>query len=466
MRQVTPLQSEKRAEGIYSMSENVNYPDILGLITGGDRLNVSVVQAALAVRPQPARSGRAFETVLLLQNAANLPAEVIVSLLLPDQDAKRQKGRFGAKMTKLSIILAPAEVGYVSLPAACHPETAPGAYKIGVELDVKVQGKPARVRAQTGGGTVDPATMPETALKQIEALKKMAFGITKRMGRNIIDVPLEVTLGKPEPMPELKPGWVSVCKLTDYRDDRLLLHAYGETLQVQSLPSFKRANIYKPLVETTQIRFGTAGFPLKEPEAHAIAKLMTIILEFAAPKMTGHGYTNAGVYGVTPLLERDPLTLDRAMMLPHWTRAMLKAIARDERVASHPVQAATRLVYDELLRDSIEYAFELVETATGENLGSPEEMEHYADRVIELLKSGQGDSGLDFNRVYLPLIMGGIIVNDQMLTEKEDPAELLKGISHALEARLQTDPNADPTIVDMTGLLLERTGQKYGYRLN
>jgi hypothetical protein len=107
-----------------------------------------------------------------------------------------------------------------------------------------------------------------------------------------------------------------------------------------------------------------------------------------------------------------------------------------------------------------------VETATGENLGSPEEMEHYADRVIEMLKSGQGDSELDFNRVYLPLIMGGIIVNDQMLTEKEDPAELLKGISHALEARLQTDPNADPTIVDMTGLLLERTGQKYGYRLN
>lgn len=448
------------------MSENVNYPDILGLITGGDRLNVGAVQAALAVRPQPARAGRAFETLLLLQNAASQPAEVMVTLLLPDQDAKRQKGRFATKTTRLSVTIAPAEVGYVSLPAACHPDTAPGAYKVGVELDVKTRGRTARLRAQTGGGAVDRSTLPEPVLAQIDTLKRLTYTTSKRLGRNVVDAPFEVTLGKPEPLPELKPGWVSVCKLIDFRDDRLLLHAYGELLQVQSLPGFKRSNVYKPLVETTYTRFASAGFSLKDAEAHAIAKLMTIILEYASPKMTGHGYSNAGVYGVTPLLERDPLTLERALMLPHWARAMLKAIASDERVASHPVQAVTRLVYDDLLRDGIEYAFDLVETATGESLGSPEEMEHYADSVIEMLQSGKSNSGLDFNRVYLPLVMGGILVNDQMLMEKEDPAELLKAASHTLEARLQSTPDADSTIIEMTGLLLERTGQKYGYRLN
>jgi hypothetical protein len=445
---------------------SVNYPDILGLITGGDRLNIGAVQAALAVRPQPARAGRAFESVLLLQNASNLPVEVIVSLLLPDQDAKRQKGRFVTKTAKLSVTIAPAEVGYVSLPAACHPETTPGAYKIGVELDVKTRGKTSRLRSPTGGGEVDPATLPEPTLNRIDALKKLTFVTAKRLGRNIIDVPFEVTLGRPEPLPELKPGWVSVCKLTDFRDDRLLLHAYGEALQIQSLPSFKRTLVYKPLVETTAARFASAGFPLEASEASAIAKLMTIILEYASPKVTGHGYTNAGVFAITPLLERNPLTLERALMLPHWTRAMLKAIARDERVASHPVQAITRLVYDDLLRDGIEYAFELVETATGENLGSAEEMEQYADRLIEMLKSARSDSGLDFNRVYLPLLMGGVLINDQMLMEKEDPAELLKAASHTLEARLQSIPDADDTIVEMMGLLLERTGQKYGYRLS
>lgn len=442
--------------------KTINYPDVLGYITGGVRQSIGALHGAVAVRPHPVRAGRPFELVVLLQNAGNTPVDVSAAVRLPDQDAKRQKGRFATKTPHVTAQLLAGETGYIALPCMCHPETAPhDEYKLAVEIESKPHGKPERIRQADGGGAFDPDRLDAPKRAALDALKPLTFGVGR--GGNRLELTFGVLNVGAGASGDLKPGWVSLCRLADFNDDRLLLHTYGKPLQVEALPTLKRTTLLKPLTQATAQRFGDAGNTLDEFEARAIAKLMMLILEYASPKFTGHGYQAAGRFAITPLLERSPLELDSPDLLPHWGRGLLRFIDRDSRAAAGAAQVVLRMLYDDLLRDAIEWGFELVEGATGIDIGSLEERAAYADSLLDALRA---QSGVTFSQAYLPLVMGGILINDSLLIEREDPAELLKGVSHALEARLPDLDENDAPIQEITDLLLERTAQKYGYKLN
>ncbi len=417
------------------MPDSPNYPDILGLITGGDRCNIGMAQVAVAVRPRLVRAGRPFEVILLVQNAADSVIDVSMALQLPSVDAHRKPDRFIGKTQRLVVEVKAAEVGYVMLPVTTLPDTAiSDDYKIGVEIEVRTPGKANRIRSNEGGGAVDTDFLSDETKTAIDALRIVNFSTEKRRGRGIIDVGLTVMSGTVGKIPDLTPGWVSVCKVSDYQDDRLLLERYGTLVQVNTLPRLKRQLLLQPLIETTESRFKAAGFPLKEAEATAIAKLMTLVLEYATPRVTAHGAIVARGYDVEGLLGRDSFEQDKPPVLPHWFRGMLGTIEIDARAATHPAQVITRYLYDDLLRDAVDLGFDLITEATGENFGSSEEQDAYREQLIDLLKA---KNGLDFNRVYLPLVMGGILISDQIAIAKENPAELLNAIGMTLEDRFE-----------------------------
>jgi hypothetical protein len=453
------------------MATTTNYPDVLGAITDDLRQTIGVMQTALALRgtatPDSAivRAGRPFEVLLLLQNASTAVCDVIVTLRLPDVDAKRVKGRFAAKVARTAVIVHAGEVGVIALPCLTQPDTAPGdGYKLALEVEVKPQSKPERIRAESDGAAFDLARVSDAVRAQIESLRALAWNAGRGGAR--LDLTFGVLAGSSAPAPsaaDLKPGWISVCTLADLNDDRILLHAYGKQLQIEALPLLKRAPLLDSLTKTTAARFADAGLPLEDAEARIIAKLLTTIVEFANPKSTQHGYLAAGKYAITPLMERNPLERSSPELLPHWCRALLRLIARDARAAPAAPNVVNRLIYDDLLRDGVEWGFQLVETATGEDIGDAAERAAYADVLIGALRA---KTGVAFNQVYLPLVMGGILINDLLLMEREDPAELLKGVSHALEARVPTLEAHDAPIQELTDTLLERTAQKYGYKLN
>lgn len=443
-----------------------NYPDILGAITGGPRCGIGVAQVALAVRPRVVRTGRPFEVLLLVQNASDVSVDVTATLQLPEADAKKQRGRFISKKTRLVVGMAPAEVGCVLLPAACLADTATGdGYKVGVEVEVKPLSKPRRVRHADGGAPVNYEGLSDASVERIEELKGLTFWTTRRMGlgKTIIEAPFSVMPGRIGQIIDFTPGWVSVTALTDFKDNRYLLHLYGDRLRLNALPQLRRGLLYTPLVEATSTRFKQAGYPLHEAEAALIAKLLMLILEYAMPKETGHGFVAAGRYGVTPLLERDLQQLEAPPDLPDWCLHLLRAIDRDERVIERAGQMIIRYLYPNLLRDGIRHGFDLVLTATGEDLGSPQELEEYGDTVLEMLEAKQG---MDFSHVYLPLLMGGILVHDRLPLPKEDPSDLLKSATAALELRRPECSEEDLPIYDITSRLLEGAGQKYGLQLS
>ena len=445
------------------MSESLSYPDVLGLITGGQRCNIGNAQVALAVRPRVVRSGCPFEVIVLMQNASDADIDVALTLHLPGVDAKRQRDRFITQNQRMVVRVKGAEVGYVVLPISTLADTAVSdGYKFGVEIDVKALARGNRIRKSEGGGSVPLETMSDETKAALDALKTLTFYTAKHMARNLIDLPVTVMSGTLGSLADFTPGWVSLCKVSDYGDTRLLLHHFGPTVQVNLLPKLKRALLFKPLLDTTTQRFADAGYPLKEAEAEAIAKLLTLVLEFATPRINAHGNIAARNFDVEALLLRDPFTFDLPPVFPFWFRAMIATLERDERAASYPEQVIPRYLYHDLLRDAANLGFDLVNEATGEDLGSAEEQALYREQIITLLAA---KAGLDFNRVYLPLVMGGLLISDQFVVAKENPADMLRDIGSALQDRFAELQETDHAIYAMTNSIIARAGQRFGFYL-
>ncbi len=443
------------------MSETANYPDLLGTITGGQRCNLGAAQVAVAARPRIVHAGRPFEVILLVQNCVEDEIDVTMMLHLPRLDAKKQRERFISKTHRLVVGVKGAEVGYIALPVTTLPDTAiADGYEIGVEIEVKPPAKSNHIRSSEGGGELNLDALSAETRSTVEALKLLSFSTAKQRLRNIIEVPVTVLSGSLGKYTDFTPGWVSVCKLTDYNDTRLLLHRYGPLVQVNTLPKLKRATMFKPLLDTTQTRFAEAGFSLKEAEATAIAKLMALILEYASPRFNAHGGIAAGSFNVEALIARDPFDFETPPTLPYWFRSLIDTLERDERAASYPSQVIPRYLYLDLLRDAISLGFELVLESTGEDLGSEQDCDQYREQLVGMIEA---KAGLDFSHAYLPLVMGGVLINDQFALGKENPADLLRGIGLALEDRSADFSEADRDLYTMTNGILGRIGQRYGF---
>jgi hypothetical protein len=101
----------------------------------------------------------------------------------------------------------------------------------------------------------------------------------------------------------------------------------------------------------------------------------------------------------------------------------------------------------------------MIKTVTGEDLGSEQDIEEYAEQLAHMLNEKQH---LDFTHVYLPLILGGVIIYDRVVVPGETVNDSLVGISTALDERTY-ERNKDTEIVfAMAETLISRALQKYG----
>ena len=418
-------------------------------MTGGARAPMSVVQVALAVRPASITPGSAAEVLLLVQNAADARVDVGALLHLP-------KGLAG-RNARLVAGLAAGEVGVMSLPLVAPPDTPPGTYKLGLEVDVKPLAKAERLREASGGGRFNPGGVRADKAQQITALKALVFSTNKRLARNILETSIEVTAGASGRLIDAEPGWLSLWTMADVPDERVLLKYFSNTLRTRVIPQLRREYTLKPLTDATRARFATAGFKLRTPEAVLIAKVMALVLEYAAPKAHGFSPLAAGHYDLSPLFADSGETAH----MPRWTRSLLRLVARDERTAMHAVPVLTRMAYDDLLRDAIALAFHLVEAATGEDVGTEAEMQVYADRLIEAL---QTQTGMDFVHAYMPLVLGGIVINEQMKTEDINFIHLLRELWALMDERREETGESRAPVIEIAEQLIERALQSYGFR--
>ena len=159
-----------------------NYPDILSYVTDGQQMLVSVIQAALALRPEVVPAGRPFEAIIMLQNTTDVNVEVTAVMQLPPVDAAKVKGRFVAQNERQMITLLPAEVGYLVMPLYAYPDTTPAQnYKLGVELRAVPTAQPRRVRQINTNGVTSEINldyyfyMTDETIDRLMQLRELHF---------------------------------------------------------------------------------------------------------------------------------------------------------------------------------------------------------------------------------------------------------------------------------------------------
>jgi hypothetical protein len=91
-------------------------------------------------------------------------------------------------------------------------------------------------------------------------------------------------------------------------------------------------------------------------------------------------------------------------------------------------------LFPALLYDSVLVGLNMVQTVSGDNLGSPEEQINYATEVVTAV---EGSTPVDLGHVYLPLVLAGMLLNYRIRELHENPWNTLSDIQQAWQGRLR-----------------------------
>lgn len=412
---------------------DVNYPDILGGITRGQRANVDFVQCALTTRPNTIAAGQNFEILLLIQNVADMDIDVTVELKLPDHDKASRKNMFFSKSTRLLVGLKPAEVGYMTLPASCSPKTEPGSYVLGLNVSAQPLNKSVRfqlIRLPTGGGSYDIKSLPEATSEQMMQLVRLRWHFQSK--RHQIATTFEITPPGLSDLVEFKAGWTSLWTMHDHLDEYILeprVRAHYELMK----RAFTPERIFRPVLNATLKYYKDAGYLLKTGEAVYIAKAMTYML--CKPHI------------------KHPNELEPRPPWPDWYKHLVRVLFQEDRLREHPLKVVTEILYFSLLKDAILFTFDILIKNMQEDFGTLDEQQQYADTIINLLRN---NGEMEFGKVYLPLIVGGLFLNRDITVQGEDVRNTLFDIENAVKARASEKTSDNEFVFEMFSKALDK----------
>jgi len=456
------------------MAEAANFPDILGFITAGERLDLGSVQAAAATLPAVIKAGKSFRVVVVLQNMVDSPIEMLVGLNMP-ADAGGKKNKFSAKTLRISVGMQPGEVGMILLPVASLSDSAPGAVRFPISInDVKATERGGRIRTPDGGSELYLSGLKRETRKLIENLSKQKFVGGKKSvltGTASLEPAVTFQVGSLAEISDLKPEYRTIWTRAELREDPLvLLERFKDDLSQHALIALDRTLILTPLTEKTTARFKQAGYPLTEVEAKLIGRALTHILEYACTGQFSYGRTYLPMldYEVLPLIQQE--IRDRKPITLHWLTAVLYAIAEDNRVPKYmPRTLVKDPVYDALLRDCLVWALNTVEAATGLELGTPDELNQHANQWFEKFQrcaASEADAeALTIEDVYLPLVLAGIVIYDELTLPQEDIKTFNPLFQVMLRERADERTAENSSLFEITTTLLDKALKKYGLGL-
>lgn len=399
------------------------YPDILGYITGGPRAALGPVQAALTVRPVVARVGSSVEVLLLLQNTADAPVRINATLQPPPGCASSQP--------ELSITLFPAEVGYITLPMTAS-EATPAEQVVGVDVQIIPQAAYRVVRVSDPAHADYYDFFHASSVTPLRSLQSLEFSATTCPANNAtrLEAPFfvvdAVTTARPA---EVSAGWTSLWTLDDLSGDRAQIQRYGEVILERFLPVLTEERLLDPLRRITEERIKLAGYNIQPVEVDYIARLQVAVLSLAVMPAGDQ----PSLYHVGYSLRQAAHTASTLIALPNWCRGLLELLETDAHTAEQPIYTLTTLLYDDLLRDAMALGFDRIRSFTGAALGSEDDEHVYGEHVLNILS--RADSQPTFTDIYLPLVLGGIIVDRQAALSQRAQQQRLSEIDARVQQR-------------------------------
>jgi hypothetical protein len=411
----------------------------------------------------------------MMQNTTDVNVEVTASLQLPLQDAAKIKGRFVAQQERQVVTLLPAEVGYLVMPVYVYPDTAPGQnYKVGVDLRAVPLAQPRRIRQVGPNGVVSEVNLEyyfyltDETIDRIMQLRELSFtagsksvlagatallGKTRLLGKTgMLGSGLETSfnvgdaqMGK---LTNSKTGWVSLWAMGNSSDARPLFERHRDTLTNEILPLLTRETLFKPFYAMTQTHLKQQSYVVQPLELMFITKLLVSVVEAGANPPKVYDYPDQILYHVGGLGQRGHPHDGTPIPLPFWCRSLLSLIGVDPQVMTNPAATLAGPLFDDVLRDAITHGISMLYAVTGLELGTRDEAFVYTEYLIDLIK--KPNRPLTFSDVYLPMVIGGILVANDVVMPQEEPLRSFQKMHETLLARQPEHTEENDLIFQMT----------------
>jgi hypothetical protein len=383
----------------------IEYPDILGEVTPArQRYEAGAVQYVGSFSRQEVASGEATELVLFLQSVVDVPMDVTLKLSVPVRigGLRSRPSQLKIGEVETTVPLGPANVGELRIPIQTSAETPSTTYEIKLEIMGTPKASATRIRSQRSQGRLGETVLRDTV--GLSLASTIGVGFTAK-SRNKLSFKFNVTgeEGSAQEV-DLAPTFTSLWTLEDWD----LQHRAGREVNERRvhivLPLAPEA-IYVPLLDEGRRRFADAGIVLHVGEAISLAKIL--------------------IHTVSYFMRNADL--QDGLLVPIYMQAYLH---------DFPTDNATWLVsevgYSRIVRLTIGLSFALVESALKRQPWLLEEQRALADLVVGNLESGHP---LPVEFLYLPLLMGSVLVMRLVVMEGEDPQQSLQMLAQAKKER-------------------------------
>lgn len=375
------------------------YPDILGdLVDARQRFEVSGVHYVMALDSQSIAPGQATNLRIWLQSCWNVPVQVAIFVNLPTQPSPT----FSIIQQRTDVPLEPAEVGEVTIPIGCGAGTEPAEYVLSTKLGVKPESHGLLVRGKENEGQLGDTLLSFTTGMALAATAGLTY---QAKGSPTQTLSLQVS-GAPQtgPSADLTPTYLSHWTVDD-------LPIYGKARQqvndqrLYLLPQLTREALYMAFLEESQARFKDASLPLQIGEALFLAKILTYTVEYLLQRPLGHD----------------------AILIPAYVLAY-----RYNLTTKDPVVLIVRADYARIARLAISLSFGMLRQRLNRDVWSLEEQLAVADLVADRVERG---GALPSEFLYLPLLLGGLMVTKEIQMPREDLSQSLDLFAKAREQR-------------------------------
>ena len=375
------------------------YPDVLGdLVDARQRFEVNGVHYMIALTPTTIAPGETTNLRIWLQNCWNVPVEVVITIHLPTQPSSA----FSILHKQTDVPLGAAEVGEVTIPIASATEAIVREYTIVVMLGVRLRTHGLFIRSKESEGSLGDTLLSFTTGMALAATVGLGF-VAHTQPKQQLSLRVQ---GPPQPSqsPDLSPTYLSHWTVADLPiQGKARQHINDQRIHL--LPKLSRQALYMAFLEESQERFRDASLPLHIGETIFLAKILTHTVESFLGRPDGQD----------------------AVLIPAYTLAFRYDLATND-----PVHLLVRADYARLARLAISLSFGLLRQWLRRDVWTLEEQLAVADLVADHVERG-GMLPAEF--LYLPLLLGGLMIADQVQMPGEDLGESLDLLAKARQQR-------------------------------
>lgn len=389
---------------------NGELPDVLGMITGGLRLNIGLLQCAHALYPRTTTAGQPLEALLLLQNSSDKPLALTLTIRLPKRDSAGNRLTLWTPKEAISLTLQAAEVGLLHIPLVSRPPVQPCA---GVPVTIKIDLKPAKgARQVRSSGHGRPAIALKLSPLHLSILREAGFGTTQHSDGSLQDT-FDIVPGNiPTAPPPTAPRYESLWTVGDLALEQAQFEVLNTAAQ-QFAAAISHSILLEPLTRLVAGRFEQAGYPLHPGEAVHVAKVFGHILEDGLEQEAGF-----------------------SLQASRWYQKLMGIMKQTQQHGGKTPDIIAMLptLFPDLLHDSVRLGLAITARVSGESLGTVDEHESYANEVLSALG---GKIPTVLGHAYFPLVLTGLLLNYHIRGAKENVWLSLNDLKGAWQLRAQ-----------------------------